>query len=367
MATGDYDRAIVVEEKGNAESAQPPLRSGEQRVGGSWARGLLVSAVLGAVVVGACKEVPLRTNPIVGDSGTDRAHGSVSLEAGTERTSQVPSGPTGRPMPTSPVLAPVDAGEACNSEHALDLYDQKIAPLFADEQPSTCGQCHLPGVDLEMFVRGTPCETLACLVDRRLVNPSSPADSKLLDWIGRAEPDSDLITAEVIAAERDAFEQWISYSITCGTCAGSVCPDADAGAKCSLQSEPGAQFDPTKIDPGGCSDRALEAVFRETVYAHRGRCSPCHFADHDDEEAPQWIEVSFGCEEASRRTLKNVVDHGYVDTKNPSSSLLLLKPLSEDQGGLKHGGGDKFDGLTDEGYESFRYFVDRYVECASAK
>jgi hypothetical protein len=247
----------------------------------------------------------------------------------------------------------------CQDDTALDLYERKIAPLFSDDQPSTCNQCHLPGVDLGLFARGTACETLACLLDQGLADPTDPANSKILTWIGSATPDSQLITEQVIADEHAAFEQWLTYSLECNTCADARCPGPDGGAACELADEPASGFDPVASDPGGCERPALEAVFRETVYSERGRCSPCHFDDHEEEDTPAWISVSFDCQESSVRTYNNVVDHGYINREQPDESLLLLKPL----GIVKHGGGQKFEGTDDESYRRFKYFIDRWTAC----
>jgi hypothetical protein len=63
-------------------------------------------------------------------------------------------------------------------------------------------------------------------------------------------------------------------------------------------------------------------------------------------------------------TYWNVLDRGYVDVEEPEESLLLLKPLAEELGGVEHGGHDKFYSVTrDQGYLNFRYFVDRYAGC----
>jgi hypothetical protein len=256
-----------------------------------------------------------------------------------------------------PASAP-DTG-LCQSDAALDLYERKIAPLFSDSHPSTCNQCHLPGIDLGLFARGTACETLACMLDQGLANPADPAKSKILTWIGRAKPDSQLITEQVIAHEHAAFEQWLTYSLECNTCAGALCPVPDGGGACELAEEPDTDFDPAAIDPGGCERPALEAVFRETVYADRGRCSPCHFDDQQDEDTPAWISVSFDCQEASVRTYNHVVDDGYLNREQPDQSLLLLKPLAI----VKHGGGQKFEDSEDEGYQRFKYFIDRWAAC----
>jgi hypothetical protein len=114
----------------------------------------------------------------------------------------------------------------------------------------------------------------------------------------------------------------------------------------------------------------LLEVFRNTVYASRGRCSPCHYTNHafEDYLAPQWLDVVGDCESASRKTYWNVLDNGYVDVEKPEESLILAKPLPEDLGGVEHGGHDKFYSLTgDQGYLNFRYFVDRYVGCRGEK
>jgi hypothetical protein len=49
--------------------------------------------------------------------------------------------------------------------------------------------------------------------------------------------------------------------------------------------------------------------------------------------------------------------------QSPSKSLLLQKPLAEFQGGVPHGGHDKFVLEGDGGYRAFLYFVERYASC----
>src|SRR5688500_7197940 len=51
------------------------------------------------------------------------------------------------------------------------LYQQRIEPLLETDQPKTCNQCHLSGVDLSVFVRDSMCETRACLLANGLVDP----------------------------------------------------------------------------------------------------------------------------------------------------------------------------------------------------
>lgn len=256
----------------------------------------------------------------------------------------------------------------CGEDDSTRLYQERIEPLFEDDTPASCNQCHLSGLDLQVFMRDTPCESMACLVSLGWVDPEEPDESRVLDWIARgSQPDSPLITEQVVQAEYQAFREWIHYSLACEECADATCPgSADAGTFCPTETQHESAGVAGIVDPGGCSDEVLLEVFRQTVYDSRGRCSPCHLTDHEFEkyEAPQWLDVLGDCDSASRHTYWNVLDRGYVDFEEPRNSLLLLKPLGEDLGGTEHGGGEKFWSKTDDpGYVSFSYFVDRVAEC----
>jgi hypothetical protein len=108
---------------------------------------------------------------------------------------------------------------ACTPEAGLELYERRIAPLLADERPSTCNQCHLAGVDLSLFVQATPCETMACMVDQGIVDLEAPEDSLVLAWIARATP-SGGITEDTITTEREAMLDWIEQVAACD---GQLC------------------------------------------------------------------------------------------------------------------------------------------------
>jgi hypothetical protein len=265
--------------------------------------------------------------------------------------------------------------EECRSESGTQIFDERIAPLLADDRPKSCNQCHLSGVDMSLFVRPTPCETMACLRDLGMVDLEDPGASKVLAWISRASPDSSpLITEQVIQAEYDGFRQWIEHYASCGRaeCGGVRCrPAADAHDPfCDVATEPFVS-QAAELDPGGCEDRALESLFRDSVYASRSRCYPCHFSDETTavDDAPRFIDQSGNCEAASLRTLRNLEESGLINTSDPLKSLLLLKPLALDDGGILHGGHEKFvaskpeQGLVDPGYDNYVYFLKRYAEC----
>jgi hypothetical protein len=259
-----------------------------------------------------------------------------------------------------------DSPESCHTP-PTEIYEQRIEPLLLDDNPKTCNQCHLSGVDLSAFVRSTPCETMACLVADGLVDPSKPSESKILGWIRRAQPDSALITERVIDAEYDGFLQWIEASAGCpSACEGAVCGAPTARSGCRVEPDPAEPPVPDTGDPD-CNARALEQQFLDDVYAFRGRCFPCHFDNELDEDPsiPRWISTRGNCGNGSIETLRLATEAGYLDLEEPEQSLLLLKPLTEFSGGVPHGGGQKFEGEEDPAYQSFLSFIRSYARCQS--
>ena len=243
------------------------------------------------------------------------------------------------------------------------IYERRIQPLLVEDNPKTCNQCHLSGVDLGKLVRGSPCETMACLVDDGLVDLAAPEASKILEWIRRASPESALITEQVIEAEYSGFLEWIESSAQCtDACAGVTCGDGAAREVCPRAPSP---RELATAEETGCDDLALERRFYADVYAWRGRCYPCHFDNqaNSDPSATRWLVTDGNCDLASLRTLRKVAALGYIDVQEPAQSLLLLKPLAESAGGVKHGGGDKFHDADDLAYQSFLRFAEHYAGC----
>jgi hypothetical protein len=263
--------------------------------------------------------------------------------------------------------APVPA--SCMVEENLTIFERRIQPLLVDDHPSTCNQCHLAGVELADYAQGDECRTMACMVDEGIVDLDDPEDSVVLGWILRGTPDSALITEEVIQQEHDGMLEWISHHASCN---GAVCEDYDDpcghgphAGECDVPSSahdlPPRDFD----DPGDCSDKTLELAFDTLVYSWRGRCNPCHydtFVGDEDDDGPRWIAIG-DCNEASLRTMRTVVRDGYIDTENPSQSLLLLKPLAASAGGVEHGGSDKFYDTNDAAYRDFLRWIERWAAC----
>jgi hypothetical protein len=255
-------------------------------------------------------------------------------------------------------------GETACQIKPSETFHERIEPLLVDGRMTTCNQCHLSGVNLSAFARETPCKTWACLVDQGLVNTRSPADSKILGWIERASPDSELITPQVIRAEHDAFQDWIEANAACpNACAGVTCGEPGDGPTCGDAGDEPPEV-PSGEDTRGCSDQELEQAFYDDVYAFRGRCYPCHFETEldADKDAPRWLSTVGNCETGSAVSLKRALALGLINVDEPSQSLLLLKPLDSYGGGVPHGGGAKFT-KADPTYASFTRFIEHYAQC----
>jgi len=203
--------------------------------------------------------------------------------------------------------------------------------------------------------------------DDGVVDLDSPSDSLVLDWIDRAEPASELITKDVIQAEHDAMLEWIEYNAQCGA---SVCPPIEnpcgtgGAGTCDVPlSNPSSGNRPFD-DPGDCRDATLEAGFATLVYSWRGRCFPCHFDSHEDAplDAPRWISDA-ACDVGALQTMRNAIELGLVDPVDPAQSLLLLKPLAEAEGGVEHGGHDKFADTADPAYQDMLAWIERWSAC----
>jgi hypothetical protein len=272
----------------------------------------------------------------------------------------------------------------CTPVARAALYEKRIRPLLAEERPKSCNRCHLAGVDVGMFVRATPCRSMRCMAHLGLVSLEDPPASKILAWIGRAAPASPLVTEAVVAEERSGLRAWIEQAAICGPCTdeelGALDPDADPCAadgrtpQCPV-GEAAPLGDPEigeVTDPGGCAPELLESLFVDRVYRYRYRCYPCHFEGHGSLTAtidalpsppPAWIRAG-DCASGAVTTMRAVLDGGYVDRETPAASLLLRKPLAEQDGGLPHGGGPKFGGVDDPSYQDFRAWIERYAACA---
>lgn len=301
------------------------------------------------------------TSASVGMAGEDAGAGAPAAVGGA--AGAVNLQPTAVGTGVGEAGAPPADDPGCEGSSPGAFFDQRIAPLLAEDRPKTCNQCHLSGIDLGTFVRDDACETMACLVEDGLVDLGMPEQSSILNWIQRANPGSEGITEQVITEEYDGFLEWIEFSARCG---GALCPDVACGPRDGALNCPvGAPLDPAAPDDTAaeCDSRAIERLFLDNVFAWRNRCSPCHVDTTAEGIAGQpspWIRTGGSCEEASLATLNEVERRGLIDFMDPAQSLLVQKPLADR---LTHGGSEKFHDTNDATYQGFMLFIDRYVQC----
>ena len=102
--------------------------------------------------------------------------------------------------------------EECSQENLTDLYRTYVEPFVSGQVPSSCSQCHLTGVDISLYAQDNACDTMACMIDRGIVNLDQPEESALLQQISLGDPASSVFNIEV---ERRAMELWVQWSATC--------------------------------------------------------------------------------------------------------------------------------------------------------
>ncbi len=306
---------------------------------------------------------------------------------------------------------------ACSEAEGLAVFRQRIEPLLDESRPSSCNSCHLTGIPLDSFVRDTPCQSMACLLDKELVDFADVERSLILTWIEQGQPHPEMQGAA--QAEYEGFRAWIAYSARChaAVCgqiaepcgppldAGPRLPDAapvdmavdmapdsvadagpgaaDAGPGAVDAALPDADLDAAvdavldlgpdagppdaapPIDDGPCGPETRLTLFHDHVMSWQGRCEHCHTADGITAGvggAPIWM-VDDETREAAAATMASVIERGYVDLEAPDQSLILLKPLHRGHGGVRHGGGNKFLSQEDPAYLDFRTWVERHARC----
>ncbi len=302
------------------------------------------------------------TAPTGGSGGLDTLAATSDSADGANDVADAKGGTTAdQDAATGADTAGVDAA-ACGDDKLSKLFHTKVKPLVTAGQPTTCNQCHFSGVDLGMFVQESPCKSMACMVEKGMVDFDDPAASEVLKWIAKATPASSFITKEVQQAEHDVFLEWITQSATChqATCGAIADP-------CGGKSVPDPKLDKPMI--GGCDEAALVATFKTKVYAYRDRCSHCHAPygkDNASSGAPPFLSND-PSEGGAIYTMYDMIGKGYVDIANPEASLLLTKPLSPKAGGVQHGGGVKFANKNDVSYKAFLSWIEQFAACKAPK
>jgi hypothetical protein len=296
-----------------------------------------------------------------------------------------------------PLIAAAQEGPGGASVAALDLFEQRIMPIFRSPQPSSCVQCHLASVDLKSYILPSHEKTFVSLRDQGLIDLQHPEKSKVLALIQMGEQDLDrgakLIHQKTRQAEYDAFAAWIK----------SCCADERLRNLPPLEvRERAGPQRPDAVIRHNRKDRLLDSFVRN-VWSQRMRCFPCHTPNEisessDQHQKPrethrQFVE-QFGqrmniFQATPEATLRQLIVSSrkpspdrlpLINTQQPANSLLVLKPTAKvppkDASGqfekptfvepISHMGGLKMF-VDDQSYKSFLAWIEDYARVAGDK
>lgn len=241
-------------------------------------------------------------------------------------------------------LLPGSRASAADATSALDIFQQRIAPILASKNPSSCSECHLSGVDLKDYIDPDPSKTFAALRDAGMIDIAQPRQSKLLKFIARKPERPSLVTDKVRQQEYDAFAAWIEAAVK---------DPKLAAAKADARLGPAV---PVEVLRHARRDQVLNS-FVDGVWSEVGRCAACHAPDRNQAQVKKhgehisWIKLG-----DPQATLDHLVEFDLIDTKEPTKSLLLQKPTNQ----VKHGGGVKMT-VGDRTYQQFLSFIQDYA------
>ena len=230
----------------------------------------------------------------------------------------------------------------------VDIFNNRIMPIFESKDPSSCVQCHLSSVDLKNYILPSSDATFASLRDQGLIDLESPEKSKILTLIRMGEKDLDegarLIHDKMRRVELDAFATWIT-----------TCVDDPRVRNLPSAKKVAAPKVPDEVIRHARKSRVVDSFVRN-VWSQRMRCFPCHTPHEIDPSNPRHkiaikkqkeFAEQFGesmvkrlalFRETPEATLSYLVESSaatpsdrlpLLDLNEPTKSLLLQKPLSK--------------------------------------
>lgn len=234
------------------------------------------------------------------------------------------------------------------AQSPLDIFDQRIMPIFKSPNPSSCVQCHLSAVDLKDYILPSSDATFASLRAQGLIDLEKPEQSKILELINMGQKDYDkgakMIHAKNRKAEYEAFAAWIKAGANDPKLRELPAPKKAAGPKKDHSIIRHSRF-----------DRVLDS-FTRNVWSQRMRCFPCHTPHELDDNNPKHKiarermkkmeanqDISFAgrmkiFKETPEATMAYLIKDSQrkrkgrlplLDLKNPQDSLLILKPTAK--------------------------------------
>ena len=290
----------------------------------------------------------------------------------------------------------VVADEASGKPAPIDLFEQRIMPIFRSAKPSSCVQCHLSAVDLKEYILPSHEMTFASLSSQGLIDLERPEKSKILTLIKMGEKDLDegakLIHEATRKAEYAAFAAWIKACCEDPVLRNLLAPDAADHARPRR---------PDGVIRHARRSRVVDS-FARNVWSQRMRCFPCHTPFEIEATNPKHrqaiervrkYEEEFGQDPSGRlrlfkktpeATLRYLIERSrntppgrlpLINLRNPRESLMIVKPISKlppkidgtrkhqkpsDVDPVSHMGGLKIH-VDDQTYKSFVSWLEDYA------
>ncbi len=233
------------------------------------------------------------------------------------------------------------------------LYAQRLKPLAVSDEPASCNECHLAGVDLASFLHDDGARTFLSLRDQGLVDLDDVRRSRILALIAMAKPDSPVVTQQMRQRELEAMTAFLEACVA----------DADLVARPKLAEDqlarPAADNDAIRYMR---SDQ-VQARFNRTLWAEIERCAACHRSPDNAKQAAQFGErVNWVVAGDPVATRQRMTERGYFDVAQPARSLVLLKPTLQ----VEHGGGPKMV-IGDESYAKWLAWIEDWSRTAKGQ
>ncbi|MEQ9408539.1 MAG: hypothetical protein RIK87_12465 [Fuerstiella sp.] len=273
---------------------------------------------------------------------------------------------------------------------ALQLFEDRIMPIFRSPRPSSCVQCHLSSVDIKNYILPSHTETFVALREQGLVDVDAPEKSKILTLIRMGDKDADR-TAQRLhektrQAEFEAFSSWIK----------ACCQNPELRTLTLTKAATVGPDKPVEVVRHARKSRVVES-FARNIWSQRMRCFPCHTPHELDADNPKHQAMikkqaefvkEFGLkmnifQQTPEATLGQLIAssrrripgrYPLINLDDPSKSLLILKPTaklpSKDDDGnfarpsstdpVSHMGGLKIH-VNDQSYKSFMTWIQDYA------
>jgi hypothetical protein len=278
----------------------------------------------------------------------------------------------------------------CNAAEGEVVFQELIQPLYADD---SCGDCHDgETVNLGMWDMGSPCQTMACMAEKQLIDFDDIDESRVLEFImfGMPEGGGDIR----VEREYDNFFEWIQWGQTCfADACGSIPNPCEMATGTGGSGAGGAGGGPGTGGAGAgdggvwgnCKEQDVQGQFDALVYDSLTGCASCH-SDCDPNYSPKAIGCDPEFDTAGRwydaygdkqTTLLDMIGTAKMfDVNNVEKSEMVTKPIHQGEifspvinqtfVGVDHDGGQK---LTPGGpqfqerFDDLVTFLDYFAGC----